>query len=61
MMIDQALKAALKDTPKGENFDSQLQLNKKFQNRMERAGVVTRKQSFSIPLMERIVGSSDRR
>jgi hypothetical protein len=55
MKIDQAVKKALKRQDRGCDFHTQLKSNQDFQRRMEQAGVVTRKQGFTIPLMERIV------
>lgn len=57
MSIEAAVKKALKDKSQGSDFSNQLKNNKHFSERMERAGVVTRKQQFSIPLMERIARS----
>ena len=57
MNIDAAVKKALKSKGKGADFARQLKSNREFSDRMERAGVVTRKQSFTIPLMERIARS----
>lgn len=60
MSIDDAVKKALQATPRGEEFSEQLERNRHFSNRMERAGVVTKKQEYSIPLMERIAHSAVR-
>lgn len=54
MPIDKAMEGALKKAPQTRQFTSQLEANRTFLVRMEQAGVVTRKQQFSIPLMERI-------
>ena len=55
MKIDTAVKKALKPRDRGRDFQTQLKSNQEFQRRMEQAGVITRKQGFTIPLMERIV------
>jgi hypothetical protein len=57
MSIEAAVKKALKDATREPGFSEQLKRNQNFSERMERAGVVTRKQQFSIPLMERIARS----
>ncbi len=54
MKIDSAVKRALAIKGRGADFTSQLADNKRFQRRMEDAGVITRKPEFTIPLMERI-------
>jgi hypothetical protein len=54
MSIDKAVKQALKSKERGGDFGVQLKSNRDFQRRMENAGVITRKQAFTIPLMERI-------
>lgn len=54
MKIDTAIRKALKPRDRGGDFQSQLNSNREFQQRMEQAGVITRKQAFTIPLMERI-------
>ena len=59
MSIERAIKQALKNKDRGGDFTTQLKSNRDFQRRMENAGVITRKQTFTIPLMERIVGSAD--
>jgi hypothetical protein len=59
MSIERAIKQALKRKDRGGDFSAQLESNLDFQRRMENAGVITRKQSFTIPLMERIVRSAD--
>jgi hypothetical protein len=58
-MIEDAVKQALKAKPRNGDFANQLEKNREFHGRMERAGVVTRKQGFTIPLMERIVHAVD--
>lgn len=58
MPIDDAVKQAVRKAPREGQFADQLKWNRDFQNRMERAGVVTRKQGFTIPLMERIAHCS---
>lgn len=58
MSIDDAVRNALQRTTMGDDFSEQLERNRSFSDRMERAGVVTRKQEYSIPLMERIVHAS---
>ncbi len=55
MTIDLAVKKALSEKIANADFALQLKSNREFQVRMEKAGVTTRKQSFTIPLMERIV------
>lgn len=55
MTIDAAVKKALGTKGREQGFSEQLERNRDFSEKMERAGVVTRKQGFSIPLMERIV------
>ena len=55
MSIETAIKQALERDVHKVAFRVQIEENKKFSKRMENAGVTTRKQSFSIPLMERIV------
>lgn len=59
MKIDTAVKKALKAKDRGGDFGMQLKSNREFQHRMEKAGVITRKQAFSIPLMERIARLGD--
>lgn len=54
MPIDDAVKKAVRMEPRTGKFATQLKFNRDFQVRMEKAGVVTRKQAFTIPLMERI-------
>ena len=54
MKIDVAVKASLKSKDRAGDFGTQLKSNREFQRRMEKAGVITRKQGFTIPLMERI-------
>ena len=54
MSIDDAVRKVLHATVQGAQFSAQLERNRDFSERMERAGVVTRKQEYSIPLMERI-------
>ncbi len=54
MPIDDAVKEVTRNAPRKGKFATQLRSNREFQTRMEKAGVVTRKQAFSIPLMERI-------
>lgn len=54
MPIDETVKKVVKKEPRTGRFATQLEANRKFQQRMAKAGVVTRKQAFSIPLMERI-------
>ena len=58
-MIDEAIKGALLETGRNAKFTEQLKVNRQFHSRMERAGVVTKKQAFTIPLMERIAHFSD--
>lgn len=58
-MIEAAIKTALEKKTMDGNFSAQLQKNREFYVRMERAGVTARKQSFTIPLMERIVQLQD--
>jgi hypothetical protein len=58
MKIEKAIEGALKSAPRTKQFTSQLELNRNFLVRMEQAGVVTRKQQFSIPLMERIANAT---
>lgn len=53
-MIEQAIKKALQRETRKVEFLDQIKKNEEFHDRMERAGVVTRKQGFTIPLMERI-------
>jgi hypothetical protein len=53
-MIEEAIKKALNANARGTEFAGQLETNREFHSRMERAGVMTKKQSFTIPLMERI-------
>lgn len=53
MPIDDAVRKAVRE-PRSGQFATQLKSNRDFQARMEKAGVVTRKQGFTIPLMERI-------
>lgn len=57
MKIDTAVRSALKVKGRTGDFSLQLNSNREFQRRMEKAGVITRKQSFTIPLMERIARS----
>ena len=58
MSIDIAVKSAVKKADRTGEFIAQLERNRNFVDRMEKAGVVTRKQEFSIPLMERIARST---
>jgi hypothetical protein len=58
-MIDEAVRGALRTTGREAGFAEQLKMNREFHNRMERAGVVTKKQGFT-PLMERIAHITDR-
>ncbi|AKM09312.1 hypothetical protein [Croceicoccus naphthovorans] len=58
MSIEKAVKKALKTKSAKGEFAEQLESNRAFSDRMGRAGVVIRKQEFSIPLMERIAHST---
>jgi hypothetical protein len=55
MTIDASVRQALASSRRGADFNAQLVRNQEFQRRMQEAGVITRKQEFTIPLMERIV------
>lgn len=57
MSIEAAVAKVLKRVSAEPGFTDQLQRNQQFNERMIKAGVVTRKQEFSIPLMERIARS----
>ena len=59
MKIDTAVRSALKSKDRSGDFGLQLRSNREFQRRMEKAGVITRKQAFTIPLMERIARFED--
>lgn len=59
MPIEDAVKQVVKKEPRTGRFAIQLEANREFQKRMKKAGVVTRKQAFSIPLMERIAHCTD--
>jgi hypothetical protein len=59
MKIDKAVKKAVERKDTTGDFGHQLKENVDFRRRMEAAGVITRKQSFSIPLMERITRAAD--
>lgn len=55
MSIEIALKEAEKaGTGRSAGFQQQLAANRQFADRMQQAGVVTVKQGFTIPLMQRI-------
>ena len=55
MSIEAAIKNAAKAAAvRSPEIREQLQRNQAFSTQMEAAGVVKRKQTFSIPLMERI-------
>lgn len=60
VMIDEAVKGALRVVDRDAGFTEQLKVNRQFHSRMERAGVVTKRQGFTIPLMERIAHVSGR-
>ena len=55
MGIEEAIKAATMNPPRERGFEGQLAANREFSARMERAGVVPKREGFTIPLMERIV------
>ena len=59
MPIEDAVKKVVRKEPRTGKFASQLKFNREFQSRMEKAGVITRKQTISIPLMERIAHRFD--
>lgn len=56
MSIEAAVKTATtSEAARSTQFKAQLESNRAFHDRMQKAGVVPKKQEFTIPLMERIV------
>lgn len=55
MGIEKAVETATARSQRNSSFEAQLSANREFSARMEKAGVVPKRQGFTIPLMERIV------
>jgi hypothetical protein len=54
MSTEDALREVLSDKPRDHSFDEQLKRFKDFEKELERSGYTIQRETFSIPLMDRV-------